>query len=109
MNRRGDLMTKTSEHEISKAVMKVLYESPNGRMAVSELKDKVVKHLKLTDEDRKESTTRPNEEVWEQRLRNIVSHRGSEGNIIYEGYVEYDEESHSLEITEAGKKYAQRL
>ena len=102
-------MNMTSEREISIAVLKALKESPKGKMSISELKEEVPNFINLSSEDRRTSPTRPNEEMWGQRLRNIVSHREVEGNIIAEGYVIYDEISHTLKITEAGLKHIESL
>jgi hypothetical protein len=38
--------------------------------------------------------------MWEQQVRNLVSHRGTEGNIIAEGLATYTRGS--IIITEAG-------
>lgn len=59
----------------------------------------------LSDEDRKQSPTRQNEEVWEQQVRNLVSHRTTEGNIICEGLAEYQPDR--LTITEAGRLHVE--
>jgi hypothetical protein len=56
--------------------------------------------LKLSTGDQEQSVTRPNEEMWEQQVRNLVSHRGTEGNIIAEGLATYTRGS--IIITEAG-------
>jgi hypothetical protein len=78
----------TSEAEIAIAVLKVLASRPNGEANFAELKLEMPKYVRLDAEDQQQSVTRPNEEMWEQRLRNITSHKASPGNIIHEGLAE---------------------
>jgi hypothetical protein len=91
----------TSESEIAIAVLQVLATRPNGEATFAVLKLEVPKHIQLTAEDQRQSTTRPNEEMWEQRLRNITSHKASPGNVIHEGYAE--EIPGGLRLTPTGR------
>jgi hypothetical protein len=96
-------MSKITESEIGQAVLRILADSPGGSATIEQLKKALPDYVKLTDEDRRPSETRNGEEVWEQQLRNLVSHRTAEGNIICEGYAAY--EPGRLTITEAGRNY----
>ena len=58
-------------------------------------------HVNLTAEDQETSETRPNEEVWEQRVRNLKSHSDTPGNVIAEGFVEQVARG-TYRLTEAG-------
>ena len=80
-------MAKTSERKLGLAVMQVLASRPENKAHVRTLIKNVPSYVTLTDDDRKPSGTRPNEEIWEQRVRNLKSHDKSEGNVIKEGYV----------------------
>lgn len=96
----------TTENELAEAVLTILADKPNGRCRYSELYDTIPKVVNLTASDREQSPTRPNEQMWQQRLRNIRSHHGAEGNYITEGYlVAFDG---GLEITDAGRRRAAR-
>ena len=77
-------MTKITEPQIGKAVLKILADRPGGTATIEQLKKALPDFVDLTDEDRKPSETRRGEEMWEQQLRNLVSHRDAEGNIIAE-------------------------
>lgn len=92
---------RTTEAEVGKAVLNVLAETHNGRASIRKLKSELPKHLKLSDDDRVASLTRPGEELWEQQVRNLVSHRNTSGNVINEGYVAY--EPRTLAITDYGR------
>jgi hypothetical protein len=72
----------------------------SGRREVTGKKE-LPDYLNLSDEDRAPSETRRNEELWEQQVRNLISHRVAEGNIVAEGLAEY--KPGCLRITEAGR------
>lgn len=76
---------RTTEAELAEVVVAILLQTPGGQASYAELVEEIPNHINLTAADLAQSTTRPNESVWEQRLRNITSHKGVEGNYIYEG------------------------
>jgi hypothetical protein len=80
-------MAKTSEPKLGLAVMRVLAGEPNGEATIRTLIKKVPEFVGLTEEDQKPSDTRPHEEMWEQRVRNLKSHDKTPGNVIGEGFV----------------------
>ncbi len=102
-----DHLDRTTELELSRAVLTILAERRSGAASVGELIREIPQHLRLTDADMEQSGTRPNEAVWEQRVRNINSHKGVQGNYIYEGYLEAIRGG--LKITDAGRLRNQRL
>lgn len=93
----------TTEHEIAEAVLKILANTTTGEAKLAYLKKRISNYVSLTPTDRKMSETRPNEEMWEQRLRNIRSHRKNVGNYIHEGYLTSPSRGR-LRITEAGRR-----
>ena len=95
----------TTETEIAEAVVKILAASKTGEAKISVLKKLVPNLVKLSLEDLAQSDTRPNEPMWEQRLRNIKSHAKTEGNFIAEGYLTAPSRG-VLRITDAGRKRA---
>lgn len=96
-----DTNNRTTEAEISWAVLTILYDDPAGEMSVHDLIEEIPNRIQLTPEDRQQSTTRDNEEIWEQRVRNIQSHHKSAGNYIAEGFLEHIQSG--LRITAAGR------
>ena len=82
-------MSKTTEPKLGLAVMQVLASEPNSEATVKTLVKNVPHFVNLTAEDQQQSETRPNEEVWEQRVRNLKSHSTTPGNVIAEGFVEH--------------------
>src|SRR5262245_12182745 len=99
--------TRTSEQEISVAVLRICADSPDGAATIARIKQLVPEYINLTPNDLAQSPTRPKEAMWEQIVRNIVSHRKSEGNIICEGFVEH--RPGALKITEAGRLHLKHM
>lgn len=95
-----------SEYDISLGTLEYLNSRPGGEASIDELVDHLPDHVVLSDNDLSISTTRPNERLWEQRVRNIVSHKDSPNNFINLGYLESN--AGSLRITDAGRDYLKR-
>lgn len=53
-----------------------------GEVSLTEFKKRVPKAFALSDEDLKISETRPNEAMFEQRCRNLNSHKNFPSNMI---------------------------
>lgn len=70
---------------------------------MASIKNHIPNFINLTDDDMDDSPTRANEQVWEQQVRNIVSHRASYENFIHDGLLEYS--PGNLKITDAGRFY----
>jgi Mrr N-terminal domain len=95
---------RSSEAEITKAVLQVLAETANGELSTNQIVKRVPKYINLTEGDMVGSETRQNEAVWEQIVRNIVSHRKVEGNAIAEGLLNIPSRG-KMRITEAGRSH----
>jgi Mrr N-terminal domain len=93
---------RSSESEITEAVLQVLSDTPSGELSTNHIVKRVPKHIELTAGDKVASETRPNEEVWEQIVRNIVSHKKTDGNAIAEGLLNVPSRG-KMRITELGR------
>src|SRR5260370_18195939 len=80
---------RVAENQVALAVCQVATGQQSGVATFSRLKREIPNHLRLSAADQVQSTTRPNEEMWEQQIRNIKSHSDQPGNYIYEGYLEH--------------------
>lgn len=98
-------MVKISEHAIGEAALKVLATCPGGTATIRVLKERIPNHVNFSAEDLRPSPTCSGEAMWEQQVRNLVSHRKTEGNIIAEGRAAY--RPGRLTITEAGRLHVQ--
>lgn len=78
-------MSMITESEIAEIVVDYLNEKTSGRASIKKLVREIPKRVNLSSEDMKSSTTRSNEAMWEQQVRNITSHKGAPGNAIFEG------------------------
>ncbi len=100
-------MARVTEVLISKAVVKYLVGINGHSATIHQIKKSLPNYINLSPEDREQSETRPNEEMWEQQVRNIVSHRTTPGNYICEGRLAYT--PRRLSLTPAGIVFAQTL
>ncbi|WP_160604097.1 winged helix-turn-helix domain-containing protein [Pontixanthobacter aquaemixtae] len=95
---------RSSEDDVAKAVLKVLLQAENHKATLNEIRERLPEFLELSDADRSVSDSRPKEQVWEQQLRNIVSHRSVDGNFIKQGYLESPERG-ILRLTDRGHRF----
>jgi len=79
---------RSREEHIARAVEAFLRQV-GGSATISQIRRSLPQHAALTPQDRRQSTTRPGEELWEQQVRNIVCHRDSEGNFVKEGRIRW--------------------
>lgn len=98
---------RTSEQEISVAALRICADAPDGEATIARIKQLIPDCINLTADDLAGSPTRPNEAVWEQIVRNIVSHKKVEGNIIAEGFAEH--RPGRLRITDAGRLHLKHM
>lgn len=78
-------MSRISETEIAEIIEAYLKEKSSGQASIQELVRVIPDRVTLSAEDLVQSTTRKNEAVFEQQVRNITSHKNSPGNAIFEG------------------------
>jgi len=93
-------MPRVTEAEVSTAVLQILADQASGEASILRLKKLLPTYLKLSANDCAPSVTRAGEQMWEQQVRNIVSHRGTIGNFVHDGYLRY--RPRHLSITPAG-------
>ncbi len=97
---------RSNENQIALAVTSYLDTLPSGEASIRAIKQNVPKFHQLSPQDLAPSPTRPNELVWEQQVRNIVSHRTSPDNFIAKGYL--TRRPRRLAITAAGRRKLSR-
>ena len=93
---------RVTETDVAKATMDVLAHEPNGEASIAKIVKELPKYLNLSEEDRAPSPTRKNEQIWEQQVRNITSHKAAAGNFICEGYLAVVKGG--LKLTDSGKR-----
>lgn len=79
---------RVTEHEVADAVIRYLSDR-GGEATIAELVEGLPNYLSLSDADRQPSETRSGEALWEQQVRNIISHRNTPGNAIHDEKLEY--------------------
>ena len=108
MIRESDLarINGASEYDIALGTLEYLSSRPGGSAPIDELVAELPNHVALTSDDLERSETRPAEAVWEQRVRNIASHKDSRSNFINLGYLLSSDGT--LTITPEGREYLKR-
>lgn len=99
---------RSTEYDMSVAVLKYLRHQPYGEASQRELRAAIPHYVDLTDGDREDSPTRPGEQRWEQIIRNIQSHKASPNNFINLGYLEHVWGG-GLKITTEGREFISKL
>ena len=102
-----DEHNRLTENQIALAVCQIAAEQPNGVVSFSRLKREIPKRLIFSSADRAQSLARPNEQRWEQLIRNIKSHSSVPGNYIHEGYLEHVPRI-GYRVTPLGRRRAER-
>lgn len=97
-------MSRVTEADVGRAVLRILLDEPTGSATIARLKRRLPGYLNLSAQDRAASMTRNGEEVWEQQVRNLVSHRNTAGNIVHDGHAVYSR--NRLTLTDAGRAKA---
>ena len=80
---------RVTENDVAFAIIQIAKTALNGIVSFARCKKEIPDLLKLSSADRTVSKTRPNEEMWEQQIRNIKSHYAEPGNYICEGYLKH--------------------
>lgn len=80
---------RVTETDVAEAVVKYLKGASGNSATIRQIKKALPNYLNLSAADREQSDTRPNEELWEQQVRNIVSHRNTPGNFVHDGRLIY--------------------
>ena len=86
---RGRIAGRVTENEVAFAACQIAASMTSGIATFRRMKRDIPNHLSLSAGDRAQSETRPNEELWEQLIRNIKSHSDQPGNYICEGYLQH--------------------
>ncbi len=95
---------RVTEAEISIAALRIAAKQKNGLATFSRLKKEIPDYVNLSAGDQAQSITRPNEELWEQLVRNIKSHSKTFRNILHEGYAIHVSRR-GYQITDSGRRY----
>ena len=104
MPKKADRVT---EAEVAFATLQIAASRPGGIATFHRLRKELPNYLRLSAADRAQSETRPNEELWEQLIRNIKSHFETPENIIYKGYAIHVPRV-GYRITNSGRRYITR-
>lgn len=94
-------MPRATENEVALAVMQIAAGQPNQICTFNRARKQVPNYVKLSAGDLAQSTTRTNEPMWHQLIRNIKSHYGADGNFINDGLLAHVPRR-GYQVTKAG-------
>lgn len=92
------------EAEIRAAALAELSEAPNGRLTTTQLIERLTDRMGPTGKDAEQADGR-NDTYFSQKVRNLVSHRNGGTGLEARGLAEYDAETESWTITDAGRDH----
>lgn len=97
---------RTGEADLTCPVLRILDSAPGKALNTTELKSAIRASVSLFPGDLAYSITR-SDQLIDQIVRNIVSHRTTSGNIISDGLATYDDSVRPgiLRLTPAGEHY----
>lgn len=95
---------RSTENEIALTILAIAADQASEIATFHRIRKELPERMSLTDGDKKKSTTRHRERMWEQLIRNIKSHHESPGNFIYDGYLEHVPKS-GYRITDKGRRH----
>lgn len=98
--------SRLREEEARLLALKIAAASQNLTAAMKDIRAGVERLYPLSPADRQPSPTRPSEQLWQQILRNVVSHRGSNRSIFARGFAE--KVGSGIRITRAGLDHLKR-
>ena len=99
---------RTTEREMSAAVLKIAATKPGYYVTLDELRVEIPNYIELTPGDLEFSTTRPGERLWEQLLRNIQCHHANRTSFIRRGLLDHIPGG-GYAATDAGREFLQTL
>lgn len=97
---------RISEADILLPTLRILGAQPNGAMTTTDLITELTEIMKPQGEDAEILEGR-HDTRFSQIVRNMVSHKGTPGNIIAEGFAVHLGKRDGLQITDAGKLHLQ--
>jgi hypothetical protein len=101
---KGGIAGRVTENQVAFAACQIAATMTNGIATFQRMKRDIPNYLALSAADQQPSETRPNEELWEQLIRNIKSHSNQEGNYIHERFLEHVPRV-GYRITPAGRSH----
>lgn len=101
LGRRQDDRLREPEARI--LVLKIADQQPNQSASTKFLKKEVSKYIELSAKDRERSKSRVGEELWQQIVGNVISHKEVRDGLFVQGYA--TKTSDGITVTVKGISY----
>ena len=94
---------RLSESEARILALKIAAQRPDRTASTQFIKKEIPKYTELSEGDRLKSSSRGNEEMWQQIVGNVISHKASPAGLFRKGYATRTEDG--LSVTSKGMAY----
>jgi hypothetical protein len=101
-------MTLVRERELVIPALRVAAGCPNGVVSTTALIEALEQEFQPEGRDSQIADGR-NDSYFSQKVRNIVSHRGSAHSMFSKGYAVYLPAAESMQITDAGRAFLDQV
>lgn len=105
----GKKVGKLREPEARILAIQIASTFPNHQASIARIKKEVPNFRELSDADLTPSNSRAKEQMWQQIVGNVVSHRGTGTSIFNSGWAVRIESRKSIRVTEKGLKHLKNL
>ena len=95
------------EAEARILALKIASLHPDRTASTEEIKNEVPSYIELAPRDLAQSSTRPRENMWQQIVGNVISHRGSPSGLFLNGYARRTPDG--LSVTDKGMDYLKSM
>jgi len=97
---KGD---RLQESEARILALKIASLRPNKTASIEDIKTAVPDYTEFSTLDLAQSKTRPREQMWQQVVRNVISHKGSPSGLFMNGHARRTVDG--LSVTDTGMTY----
>lgn len=98
--------TRLREPEARDLALRIAAACDHHEASTTWIKDRIVDYVALTPVDLQPSSTRPQEQKWQQIVGNVVSHHQTATSIFSRGYA--DRTDDGIRVTELGLAYLKK-
>lgn len=106
--REENMAKAISERQLRAATLELLVKHPKGFMTTSDLIAEL-EHIFMPEGLDAAILANRSDTHFSQKVRNIISHRGSSTSLMKKGFVIYHKDREGLEITEAGRAFLKTI
>lgn len=101
-------MARIQERDLIIPALQMAAASPLGEITTSDLIEGLTERFQPEGRDAEKIEGRQDSH-FSQKVRNLISHRETDGSMFSKGYATYHRESESIRITEEGRTFLNQV